>query len=225
MFKSKIRPVVISQYEHGRLSGIFASLWGNASFDRPALDFAAFIEGVAFHDWHYGLADSLSIGEAPEDEWLETVTRGVELRFDDALTDLVAKHHIRRLISSQRAGAAALLEKIEARISERLPETGLTRTQFEWADRITRFCDHLAFDFSFEQPLTNTLPVYARQDSLDKTPVTYAIRPNGEIVVEPWPFAAESFSGILTAFQLDGYPQSLSPVLVPYCCVKGTSLA
>ena len=69
MFKSKTRSIIIPQSEHGRLSGILASLWGNESFDRPAFNFAAFVEGVILHDWNYGLIDTLSIMEADEEEW------------------------------------------------------------------------------------------------------------------------------------------------------------
>lgn len=64
MFKSKIRSIIIPQYEHGRLAGTVASLWGNDDFARPVIDFASFVQGVALHDWHYGPIDNLPIGEA-----------------------------------------------------------------------------------------------------------------------------------------------------------------
>ena len=34
MFRSKARPIVIPQYEHGRLAGTLAQHWGNDHFDR-----------------------------------------------------------------------------------------------------------------------------------------------------------------------------------------------
>ena len=33
MVKSKVRRMVIPQYEHGRLAGTFAWLWGNHDFE------------------------------------------------------------------------------------------------------------------------------------------------------------------------------------------------
>lgn len=60
MFKSKVRPVDVPNYEHSRLAGIFASYWGNQDFDKPVLDNAAFVEGVALHDWHYSPRNRLS---------------------------------------------------------------------------------------------------------------------------------------------------------------------
>ncbi len=33
MFRSKVHQMVIPQYEHGRLAGTFASLWGNQDFE------------------------------------------------------------------------------------------------------------------------------------------------------------------------------------------------
>ena len=50
MFKSKVRPINIPQYEHGRLAGIFALLWGNEAFDRPEFNFDSFVQGVALHE-------------------------------------------------------------------------------------------------------------------------------------------------------------------------------
>ena len=61
MFKSKTRPLVLPQSEHARLAGLLAYHWGNADFDRPALDFASFVKGVAEHDRGYGVYDNAPI--------------------------------------------------------------------------------------------------------------------------------------------------------------------
>jgi len=42
VFRSKGRPIVIQQYEHGRLAGTMASFWGNQEFERLLVDFGAF---------------------------------------------------------------------------------------------------------------------------------------------------------------------------------------
>jgi hypothetical protein len=217
MFRSKVRALIIPQYEHGRLAGTLASLWGNEDFARPAIDFTSFIKGVTLHDWHYGVVDDLAIGGVSEVEWLDMVRKGIEYWFDDPITDIVAKLHLRRLVSGRNLPEAdTLLNLVELRIIERLPSTSFSREQFEWADTITRYCDNLAFDFSFEKPVEKSSAVYARANSRKETPITYAIKPGGEIVVEPWPFSVEAFSGIIIGYHQAGYPETLTPEIVPF---------
>ena len=113
MFKSKVRPIVISQYEHGRLAGTLAAMWGNDDFDKPVIDFTSFVWGVTLHDWHYGVVDNVPIGEANEADWLAMVRKGVDHWFDDPITDIVTKLHMRRLLAGatplkQRSSATAL---------------------------------------------------------------------------------------------------------------------
>jgi hypothetical protein len=217
MFKSKIRPIVIPQYEHGRLAGTLAAMWGNDQFERPVFDMAAFVQGVAFHDWHYGVIDDLPIGEASEADWLTTVRKGVDHWFDDAITDIVAKLHIRRLLSGVNTPESkSLIDCIEARIAERMPQSGYSRQQFEWADKTTRFCDQLAFDFSFEAPITDTRSVYAKIDANEETAIGYTIKAGGWVEVGPWPFSVDATSGIIIGYQQAGYPEELTPEVVPF---------
>ena len=144
MFKSKVRPIIIPQYEHGRLAGTLAAMWGNNDFDRPVIDFESFVRGVALHDWHYGVIDNSPIGEANEADWLAMVRKGVEYWFDDPMADIVAKLHLKRLLSGRNTSETEILiNRIELRITERLPQTRFSRQQFEWADIITCFCDQL----------------------------------------------------------------------------------
>ncbi len=223
MFKSKVRAINVPQYEHGRLAGVFAYLWGNEAFDRPALDFASFVQGVALHDWHYSPIDDLPIGEAGEAEWLTLFSKGAAYWFTDPVTDIVAKLHLKRLVSrSDSAEMERLASLVEARIVERLPETGFSREQFEWADRITRFCDDLAFHFSFELPVVKTTTLYSRVGSRKETAVTYEIRANGEISIKPWPFSPPSFAGIIMGYERAGYPEKLLPQVLPFRCQPGT---
>lgn len=217
MFRSKTRPTIISQYEHGRLSGVFASMWGNDRFSRPAIQFEPFVQGVALHDWAYGVTDNLPIGELAEGDWLDVARRGTATIFDDPVTDIVAKLHLRRLLQlTDSAERKALISQIDSHIERRLPETGHTRLQFEWADTITRFCDTLAFDFSFEAPVTRSLRVHTKVSEPELTAVEYSIQSGGGILVKPWPFALHSFSGILVGYRLDGYPDRLRPVTISY---------
>jgi hypothetical protein len=224
MFQSRVRPVIITQHEHSRLAGICASYWGNGVFDRPDLDFPAFVRGVTLHDWHYGLLDNLPIIGAPETDWLNITRHGVEYRFDNPTVDIVTRLHLKRLLrlgEQITSSRQALIDAIESRISTRLGETNITRDQYEWADKITRFCDQLAFDFSFEAPLTDSLAVYNQVNRLEETNLTYKIMGGGEIRVQPWPFATKSFGGLLVGFKSHGYPEHLDPVVIPFHCAPG----
>ena len=219
MFKSKIRSIVISQYEHSRLAGNFAMLWGNEDFDKPTIDFASFVQGVALHDWHYGIVDNLPIGKANEADWLAMTRKGVDYWFEDPITDIVAKRHLRRLLNGQEGNEIEKqINQIDLRITERIVQTDFSYEQFEWADNITRFCDNLAFDFSFEKPTQESVLLYAKVTSNKETPVAYKISAKGEIIIDPWPFSVSSFSGIITGYKAESYPENLEPKSIPYHC-------
>jgi hypothetical protein len=89
MFKSKQRPIVIPQWEHQKLAGTLALLWGNADFERPPIPFESFLAGVGLHDRAYGLLDNLPIGGIPEEEWLVLTHSGFEMTWADPIADLI----------------------------------------------------------------------------------------------------------------------------------------
>jgi len=222
VFRSKIRPLIIPQYEHGRLAGMFASLWGNQEFKKPTIDFAAFVQGVTFHDWHYGVIDNLAIGAAPEDDWLEIVEQGVDYQFSKPIADIVAKLHLKRLLSGRDSTlTSALMDRIENRIAARLKETNLQREQFEWADKITAGCDQMAFDFSFEKPVQGSFSVFKEEGASKETKITYEIHPKGEISIAPWPFSVTEYHGIIIGYQAQDYPGTLAPEAIPFRCHIG----
>ena len=217
MFKSRTREIVFSQYEHGRLAGTVAQMWGNDSFALPPLDFDAFAAAVMLHDWGYGVLDNLPIGESAEEDWLEVVCKGVENRFDHPTTDIVVKLHIRRLLSMiSSAEREAFIEQIDARIADRLQEGRATLETYRRADKITQLCDMISFSFCFESPAELTYDVYAQPDAMEPTGITYQIRPGGEVRVNPWPFSVPAISGVLYAFEREGYPQKLKPLVAPF---------
>jgi hypothetical protein len=208
---------VIPQYEHGRLAGILAQQWGNDNFDRPSMNFASFVEGVALHDWHYGFGDNLPIDGADEDAWLAMTRRGLALRLPDPISDIVAKLHLRRLCSyNPTAERVALMAEFDEVVQVRLPETGHSRVEFDWADKITRFCDNVAFHFSFEVERELSANVGMRVNDKRETAVTYHIQPHGQIIIDPWPFAVPTISGMILGYQAEGYPDVLLPVVVPF---------
>src|SRR4028119_521273 len=99
MFKSKQRPIAISQWEHQKLAGTLAFLWGNAEFERPLVPFESFLTGIGLHDRAYGPLDNLPIGELPDEEWLALTRSGFEMTWIDPIADLISKMHLKRLAS------------------------------------------------------------------------------------------------------------------------------
>jgi hypothetical protein len=222
MFESKTDPIVIPQYEHSRLAGLLAALWGNDAFARPAIDFDAFVKGVTLHDWGYGNLDNLPIGGMSEAEWLQVMRKGIAHRFDHPVTDIVAKLHIRRLLSSRTSAARAkLIEKIDAHVSARLAESGFPIEAFQWADRITQFCDSVAFAFSFGESTAAGVSVWAQPNASAPVRLGYEIRPGGEIWVTPWPFGVLRYQGFGMGYRREGYPEILEPELVPFRVLPG----
>ena len=59
MFLSKQRPIAIPQWEHQKLAGTLALLWGNTEFERPPVPFESFLIGIGLHDRAYGPLDNL----------------------------------------------------------------------------------------------------------------------------------------------------------------------
>lgn len=217
VFRSKLRPIVIPQYEHGRLAGTMAQQWGNERFERPSLDFGSFVQGVALHDWHYGFADDLPIIEAAEAEWLAMTQRGMEMRLSDPVADIVTKLHLRRLLSYDYSPRRqAMMSQIDAYVEARLPDTRYTRAEFEWADRITRLCDNVAFHFSFEAETEQVSRVCARVSEWEETGIVYHIQANGRVLIGPWPFNVPFIAGILLGFQAEGYPGELRPIAISF---------
>jgi hypothetical protein len=216
MFKSKQRPIAISQWEHQKLAGTLALLWGNAEFERPPVPFESFLAGVGLHDRAYGALDNLPIGELPEVEWLALTRAGFDMAWSDPIADLIAKMHLKRLAGYGDAPARrALAAEMAQAIEQQLRRHGLDAATFERIDRITNLCDRIAFDFCFEAPAEGTVQILPRNDRDDDVPVLFQIA-NGTIEVAPWPFGVSSLEGYLVGYQLDGYPTALEPVMVPY---------
>jgi hypothetical protein len=221
MFQSKNRSIIIPQYEHENLAGTLANAWGNQAFEKPALDFDAFVQGVALHDWHYGVLDTVSIGSASETEWLAAVQKGVAHHFENPITDVVVKLHIRRLLKSHTTpDARAMTARLDQDITTRLAQTPYSRQEFERADRITHFCDAMAFSFSFGDLTAGQVDVYAHAGDSTLTTLTYQVQSGGKIRVQPWPFSTGMVSGIMLGYQADGYPHNLEPEVIRYWVEK-----
>lgn len=214
MIKSKLRPVVVPQLEHSRLSGTLASLWGNPGFDPPAIDRQSFIAGVSFHDRGYGPLDPFDLLEIPAATWFEITRRGFYASCSDPVADLVTKLHLKRLVGN-RAFAAELDQVIQAQLRDH----GFSPEQFERADRITDLCDRIALKFCLEESATGHVAVFSKDSSPGETKVSFTLQ-NGTIGVEPWPFSVEKYSTFVIGYAQAGYPETLDPVILPVELVR-----
>jgi len=216
MFKSKTRPVVIPQYEHLKLAGALALLWGNTQFERPPIPFDSFVKGIGLHDRAYGTLDNHPILEAPEAEWLALTRRGFDTAWADAAAEAIAKLHLHRLVSYGSAPARqALAAEMADAIAAHMGQHGLDPALFARIDRVTRLCDDIAFAFCFEAPVDGSVRVFPHYDRDEEVEVRYRVA-EGKITLDPWPFGAERSVGYLIGYQREGYPDVLEPVIVHY---------
>lgn len=216
MFKSKIRPIVIPQYEHLKLAGALALLWGNARFERPPIAFDSFVKGIGLHDRAYGTLDNHPILEAPEADWMALTRRGFDTTWADPAAEAIAKLHLHRLVSYGSAPARqALAAEMAGAIAAHMERFGLDPALFARIDRVTRLCDDIAFAFCFEAPVEGSARVFPRYDLDEEVEVRYRVA-EGVIRVDPWPFGVERSVGYLIGYQREGYPDVLEPVIVQY---------
>jgi hypothetical protein len=220
MFKSKQRPIAIPQWEHQKLAGTLALLWGNADFERPSVPSESFLTGVGLHDRAYGLLDNLPIGGILEEEWLALTLSGFEMTWADPIADLITKMHLKRLASYGSAPTRqAMTAKMAQAIQAQIHYHSLDAATFERIDRITDLSDSIAFDFCFEAPAEGKVRIFPRNDRDEEITVGYRIE-SGMIQVKPWPFGVDSYTGYLVGYQLEGYPTVLEPVIIPYHIYK-----
>lgn len=221
MFKSKRRPIVIPQSEHARLSGIITSLWGNDDFDKPSFDFQSFVLGVILHDRGYDPLDNKAIGETSGEAWLQTQRDGIMRSCENPIANITTLLHIRRLLSA--LDSPIIKEHINLanqQIDLSLAKTEHSLADFEWADRITDSCDSTSFAFSFEEPQQVKRLVSPRVGSDETIEVEFSVDGMGLIRAEPWTLSVDRYEGFIMGYELDGYPERLEPVYVPFSIVR-----
>lgn len=219
MFKSCFRERILPQFEHSRLAGMLAWHWGNERFARLAIDFNDFAEGVTLHDWHYGLLDNHPLGATEHAEWLAIARRGVAIDYPKDTVDIVAKQHLRRLIGTPTdTDTRALIEQLDAKIAQRMQRSPWPAAAFARADRLTRFCDAVAFNFGFEHLGWHHGSVYPEPNDDSEVEIAYEITAKAGIHFEPWPFSRPEFGMPLTAFASAGYSDRLEPIVMYAHC-------
>jgi hypothetical protein len=216
MFKSKSRPIVTPQSEHLKLVGTLAMLWGNDDFDFPPIAHESMILGMGTHDRGYGYLDNHPIGGMDDSEWFPVARRTFTMPCSDVVADTIVKYHFRRLAShDQSAGRKALTAEFTAALDEHLEAYNLSKDLFNRIDRITNLCDSLSFSLCFDVPASGEISIFPRNGEDKEVAVKYHVE-DGVISADPWPFSVDSHEGYLLAYQLDGYPEQLDPVILPY---------
>jgi hypothetical protein len=216
MFKSKRRPLVTPQSEHLKLVGTLAMLWGNDAFELPPIERESMILGMGTHDRGYGYLDNHSIGGMDDSEWFPVARRTFTMPCSDVVADTIVKYHFRRLAShDQSPGRKALTAEFTAALDEHLKAHNLSKELFDRIDRITNLCDSLSFSLCFEVPASGEISIFPRNGDDKEVAVKYRVE-DGLISADPWPFAVDSYEGYLVAYQSDGYPEQLDPVILPY---------
>lgn len=223
MFRLRNPDVVIPQREHARLAGLIAAQWGNAAFDRPSMDHAAFVAGVTLHDWHYADADTFPLDDlddglgdpARQAEWIEIMRRGCDPVTADPVADCVAAHHVRRLLAREESAVAAdLRARLDERISRRIDESAPVAADYQWADRITALCDLTAFDLFREGVREREVRVHPRRGSAVEITMRVTTTLAAQARLDPWPLAVDEMIVPMVAFERAGYPSRLAPRVV-----------
>jgi len=216
MFKSKRRQIVTPQSEHLKLVGTLAMLWGNDQFDAPPIERTSMIMGMGLHDRGYGYLDNAPIGGMADEEWEVIARRGFNMECSDVVADTIVKYHFRRLASH---GKTDIRKKLHADftkgIEEQLKGHNLSQNLFDRMDRITDLLDRLSYELCFDVPASGSISLFPRNDDDKEVTVEYHVE-NSEITVSPWTFSVDEHQGYLVAYHLDGYPERLDPVILPY---------
>jgi hypothetical protein len=216
MFKSKRRPIVTPQSEHLKLVGTLAMLWGNDEFDAPQVERTSMIAGMGQHDRGYGYLDNHPIGGMDDSEWFPIAQRTFYMPCSDIVADTIVKYHFRRLAAhGDSAGRKALAAEFSEAIDKQLAEHNLSQELFDRMDRITDLLDSLSFSFCFDAPASGEISIFPRNGETREDPVKYHVA-DGVISAHPWPFAVDRYEGYLLAYQSDGYPERLDPVILPF---------
>lgn len=216
--------MIIPQAEHARLAGQLAARWGNEQFLLPPLHPTSFVKGVALHDRGYGHLDNYPLNQLPDEVWLRITQTGFFMPEADPIADIIAKMHLKRLMSHSTAEREqALTREWEGIIANLIEQAEMDPAIFAWADHITELCDKISYNFCYEAPMSAQVEEITNDINGPRESVTFSIADEGVIQVSPWPFAERTLAGFIFGYASEGYPQQLAPLLVPYRCIPGSA--
>ena len=87
---------------------------------------------------------------------------------------------------------------------------GVSEADGKAGDAITNLCDSIAFDFCFEEPESGTA-----------AGITFRVDGLGGVESTRGRSSVPRLVGLVTAYEADGYPERLEPVIVPFEIVPG----
>ena len=204
--------LIVTQWEHSRLSGTLASFLGAASgVNNPPL-FGA----IALHDWpHFpgtGVADVIEIGHKSSAQQQELLSRLAQPLPLDPLTELIVRLHWQRLSEDD----AELQDAIDgARIETLRRQLGLSRKQMKRFDQWTDLCDMFAFYLSRGDSTEGNCEL-ADPKNQAAWDLSWTITPT-HLDVRGLPLPADCEVSLL-AFDADSYPDVLQPSFVRISC-------
>jgi len=149
---------------------------------------------------------------------LAVTRKGFFMPCSDPVADLITRIHLLRLVSGQHAPARdELAGEMRLIIQQQMAQHALDAALFQQVDRMTAFCDAVAFDFCWGEPASQQLEVVAHYTGAQSsmTMVRYQVS-GSEIQLDPWPLKVRGYTGYLVGYQLEGYPEQADALLVPY---------
>lgn len=204
--------VAIGQPSHAWLSGQIARAWGNAQFARPEpweeVCLAAEQHDVGMAEWdlrpqlhpqtgrpisflEMALGDHLRLWSAAPDKLL-TQSRYAALLVSLHGTTLYGRRDRKRMAREDAGAVRAYLAAEQARQKRLMALLGADRDQVERNRRLLFAWDglSLALCLRWEDHVAESVPTSGAA-AADVRVHPPADRPDGRVVLEPWPFAAE----------------------------------
>ncbi len=146
-----------------------------------------------------------------------TLTRhGFFMPCADPVADVITRHHLLRLVTGRDTPARqALAQEMRLALDEEMGQHALDADLFKAVDRMTNLCDRISFDFCREKPTEGQLELSARYSPPEGRVIYYKVA-GSDISLDPWPLQPEAYDSYLVAYQLEGYPEQLDALIVPY---------
>jgi hypothetical protein len=114
-----------------------------------------------------------------------------------------------------------LYEMCLQKLQEKINTSGVSKEEFEFADKITEIADDVAFDFSLGDDSTGEVSVFAKHDSKEKTIIEFKIE-KGAISMNPWPLSTDYFKSSIKGYSKENYPERLEEQEVEFIINKNT---
>lgn len=123
------------------------------------------------------------------------------------------KFHILRLEEDNPdADIKALMDDLKQRIDSIIKVNNFNRADFEFADKVTQFCDDIFFDFCLGESNTGSVAVQPKHHSSNIIEISYEITNESSIIIDPWLFKVDEYESVIFGYKRELYPDRLKPV-------------